>query len=381
MMSAPGSERARCGSAASTTSGTGSGLKSRRCSIPAIALRRLPAPLSRRGQPGELTDPRRRCLDDIRPRRSPVIETRSCCASSRPECSGRTVRWRRSLERYRSISDARSPRRPATLFAIGPTGVGKTRAAEALAESLGDLLGGAMVILHAAQHERVPRAVTGSASYLEPRPATLDTAKALISSTCSLTQPESIVLFDEIEKAHPDIIVTLMSAMDTGELSLPARTDTRRVIDCQRAMFFFTSNLDATERDRRARLIGPRASCRYRMPTMQLMASGIKPELVGRIGAFLVFRPLSARARAEIATAAVAQVAAEYGLHVVGVAAEIISIIVNRPYDDLGARPDEYFIDDMLSGEFSRYAAAGEPTTIIVSACPGPRCIPAAEAP
>ena len=56
-------------------------------------------------------------------------------------------------------------------------------------------------------------------------------------------------------------------------------------------------------------------------------------------------------------------------------------MIVNRPYDDLGARPDEYFIDDMLSGEFSRYAAAGEPTTIIVSACPEPRCIPAAEGP
>jgi hypothetical protein len=271
------------------------------------------------------------------------------------------------------------PRKPATLFALGPTGVGKTRAAQALAESLGDLLAGrwsSFIRLNMNEYQERSRV----SQLLGAPPSYIGYGDGTQLSDMLLAQPESVVLFDEIEKAHPDILVALMSAMDAGELALPARAGTRRAVDCRRAVFFFTANLDATdaiaELDSSGRAQSADTVCRR-----HLTAGGIKPELVGRIGAFLVFRPLSARARAEIGTAAVTKVAAEYGLHVVGVAPELISMIVNRPYDDLGARPDEYFIDDMLSGEFSRYAAAGEPTTIIISACPEPRCIPAAEGP
>jgi hypothetical protein len=56
----------------------------------------------------------------------------------------------------------------------------------------------------------------------------------------------------------------------------------------------------------------------------------------------------------------------------------VISSIVNRPYDDLGARPDEYCIDDLLSAEFSRYASSGQPSAVMIKADPGPVCLPAA---
>ncbi len=189
-------------------------------------------------------------------------------------------------------------------------------------------------------------------------------------------QPESVVLFDEIEKAHRDVLVTLMSAMDIGELSSPGPTARGPGIDCRRAVFFFTSNIDVadaiTELDADGTVISVPAICR-RHPE----AGRIQPELVGRISAFPIFRPLSARARAEIATAAVAKVAAEYGLQVVRVAPEVVSAIVSRPYDNLGARPDECYIDEFLASEFSRYIANGGQPTVKIDVGPAPTCVPA----
>jgi hypothetical protein len=269
------------------------------------------------------------------------------------------------------------PRRPSTIFALGPTGVGKTRAAEALAESLGELLDGrwsSFIRLNMNEYEerhRVSQLLGAPPSYVGYGDGT-----HLIDRLAA--QPESVVLFDEIEKAHPDILIALMSAMDAGELSSPAPAARDRLVDCRRAVFFFTSNIDVA--DAIAELdaaSGPTQSVDA-TSRRHLTAGGIRPELVGRIGAFLAFRPLSPRARAEIATAAVAKVAAEYGLTVVRVAPEVISAIVSRPYDDLGARPDEYYIDDILSAEFSRYASSGGPQTVYIDASPSPVCMPAA---
>jgi ATP-dependent Clp protease ATP-binding subunit ClpA len=192
-----------------------------------------------------------------------------------------------------------------------------------------------------------------------------------------IAQPESIVLFDEIEKAHPDILVTLMSAMDAGELSSAAPAARGRVIDCRRAVFFFTSNIDATGAIAELDAEAGSAESTDGICRRHLAVSGIKPELIGRIGAFLVFRPLDERARAEIATSAVARVAAEYGLTVVRVAPQVVGDIIGRPYDRLWARPDEYYIDDVLGSVFSRYVADGGARTVCIEAGPPPVCLPA----
>lgn len=268
------------------------------------------------------------------------------------------------------------PRRPATLFAVGPTGVGKTRTAQALAESLGTLLDGrwsSLVRLNMneySERHRVSQLLGAPPSYIGYGDGTV-----LIDRL--VAQPESVVLFDEIEKAHPDILVTLMSAMDAGELSSPAPAAHGRAVDCRRAVFFFTSNIDVREAMAELDQAANPAESADVTCRRHLTASGIKSELIGRIGAFLVFRPLSERARAEIATAAVARVAAEYGLTVVRVAPEIISDIVGRPYGNFGARPDEYYIDDMLGPEFARYAAECGEASVCVEARPEPTCVAA----
>lgn len=269
------------------------------------------------------------------------------------------------------------PRRPTTIFALGPTGVGKTRAAEALAESLGVVLGGrwsSFIRLNMNEYQerhRVSQLLGAPPSYIGYGDGT-----HLIDRLAA--QPESVVLFDEIEKAHPDILVALMSAMDAGELSSPAPAARSRLVDCRRAVFYFTSNVDVIDAITELDADSDPAQSVDGTCRRHLKAGGIRPELVGRIGAFLAFRPLSSRARAEIATAAVARVAAEYGLKVVRVAPDVISAIVSRPYDELGARPDEYYIDDLLSAEFSRYASSRGPQTVSIDCNPSPVCMPAA---
>lgn len=268
------------------------------------------------------------------------------------------------------------PRRPATLFALGPTGVGKTHAAMALAESLGALLGGRwssfirLSMNEYGERHRVSQLLGAPPSYVGYGDATLLTDRLA-------AQPESIVLFDEIEKAHPDILIALMGAMDAGELSSPAPAAHGQSVDCRRAVFFFTSNIDITDIVAELDAAGTPAPSADSICRRHLASARLRPELAGRIGTFLVFRPLSARARAEIATAAVVSVAAEYGLTVIRVAPEIITAIVSRPYDDLGARPDAYYIDDLLGAVFSRYAATSDRPTVAVEASPAPTCVPA----
>jgi ATP-dependent Clp protease ATP-binding subunit ClpB len=331
------------------------------------------APVSR--QPGDLTD-----LDavtsTIMPHAAALLDEAELLRELKTRVYGQDSALEVTARRVSRHVGRSQPRKPATLFAVGPTGVGKTETAKALAESLGQLLGGrwsSLVRLNMNEYQerhRVSQLLGAPPSYVGYGDGT-----QLIEQLAA--QPESVVLFDEIEKAHPDILVALMSAMDTGELSSPAPTARGRVIDCRRAIFFFTSNIDAASVIAALDAVdGPGESvdavCRR-----HLGASGIRPELVGRIGAFLVFRPLSDLARAEIATAALVRVAAEYSLAVEKIDPEIVSSIVNRPYDGLGARPDEYYIDDMLGAEFARYAATAENRTIRLVATPRPACVPA----
>ena len=112
------------------------------------------------------------------------------------------------------------------MFAVGPSGVGKTRAAEALAQALNGLLeagaGYQFLRLDMAEYQeshRVSQLLGAPQGYVGHGEGSqlLDTLAA---------NPRTIVLFDEIEKAHPSILRVLMNAMDAGRLSSSSRTET-----------------------------------------------------------------------------------------------------------------------------------------------------------
>ena len=269
----------------------------------------------------------------------------------------------------------RAPRRPLTLFAIGPTGVGKTRSAEMLPQALS----------HVSQD-------SGRVSYLRldmPEYQERHRVSQLLGAPQGYigygqgaqfvdmlaADPQTIVLFDEIEKAHPDVLRTLMNAMDAGRLSTSAMTAHGRQIDCRSAIFLFTSNLaaDPILSELRARDGFADSAIVNEVCRRHLRASGIAPELIGRITAFLVFQPLSYESRAAITALAIASVAEEYGLHVTRVDPVVVAKILERVGEDaFGARPLEYMVDDFLGAAFIEAGALG--FDVPMQVCDGMPC-------
>lgn len=271
------------------------------------------------------------------------------------------------------------PRRPATLVAVGPTGVGKTASAEylsvALQHQLHDRQPYGYLRLDMSEYQeqfRVSQLLGAPQGYVGH-----DQGSQLVNTLRS--NPRTIVLFDEIEKAHRDILRALMNAMDAGRLSSSQAVGDGHEIDCRRAIFIFTSNLDADGilKDLTTRNgFGDRSAtddvCRSR-----LRLAGVAPELIGRIGCFLVFRPINRPARAEIVTLAITRVAEEYGVRVARIDPAVVGDILNVSQDHrFGVRPDEYLVDELLGSCFAEAAAGGLEAPALVSAGPPYRCLP-----
>ncbi len=184
--------------------------------------------------------------------------------------------------------------------------------------------------------------------------------------------PRTIVLFDEIEKAHPVILRTLMNGMDAGRLSSAAGFSSGHEVDCRKAVFFFSSNIEAgpllAEVEARA---SDDPAVESEICRRRLKAAGMAPEIVGRIGHFLVYRPLLAETQAAIMAISIGEVAKEYGLTVQEIAPNVIIELMGRlRTTDLGARPSRYLIDDMLGSELAKAAREYGCITVVVSGPP-----------
>lgn len=253
------------------------------------------------------------------------------------------------------------PRRPLTVVNVGPTGVGKTETARTLPKAIKALVPDgeayAFLRLDMAEYQERHRVsqLTGAPQGYIGYGDGAQLADALAAN------PRTMVLFDEIEKAHPNILRAIMNAMDAGRLSTSAPTAAGREIDCRKAIFVFTSNIDATgiltELEQRNAFGEPAVVdevCRNR-----LKVAGIAPELVGRISCFLVFRPLSPEIQAEVVTLAIVAVAREYCLEVGRIQPTVIIAILHETRAvNFGARPFEYVIEELLGQCFAEAVAA-----------------------
>jgi ATP-dependent Clp protease ATP-binding subunit ClpB len=182
----------------------------------------------------------------------------------------------------RSRAGLSDPRRPIGSFIfLGPTGVGKTELARALAEFLFDDEH-AMVRIDMSEYmekhsvSRLIGAPPGYVGYEEGGQLTEAVRR----------RPYSVLLFDEIEKANPDVFNIFLQIMDDGRL-----TDGKgRVVDFKNTIMIMTSNIGSLSLA--GDLTSPERFARASEQVMTALRGHFKPEFLNRIDDIVVFRPL-----------------------------------------------------------------------------------------
>ena len=182
----------------------------------------------------------------------------------------------------RARAGLQDPNRPVGSFVfLGPTGVGKTETARALAEFLFDDER-AMVRLDMSEYmekHAVARMIGAPPGYVG-----YDEGGQLTESV--RRRPYSVVLFDEIEKAHPDVFNVLLQILDDGRL-----TDSKgRVVDFKNTVLIMTSNLGSREIQSAAE--NPHADRDIKKEVLQVLRDHFKPEFLNRIDDIVVFKQL-----------------------------------------------------------------------------------------
>ena len=191
----------------------------------------------------------------------------------------------------RSRAGLSDPKRPIGSFIfLGPTGVGKTETARALAEFLFDDEQ-AMVRIDMSEYmekHAVARLIGAPPGYIG-----YDEGGQLTEAV--RRRPYAVILFDEVEKAHPDVFNVLLQVMDDGRL-----TDSKgRTVDFKNTVLIMTSNLGA------AMLAGDTLKNEHdfeqaRESVMRVLREHFRPEFLNRVDDIVIFRPLGAAQLSQI---------------------------------------------------------------------------------
>ena len=181
----------------------------------------------------------------------------------------------------RARAGLQDPNRPMGSFMfLGPTGVGKTELAKALAEFLFD---NENAIIRVDMSEYMEKHSVARLIGAPPGYVGYDEGGALTEAV--RRRPYQVVLFDEIEKAHPDVFNVLLQVLDDGRL-----TDGQgRTVDFRNALIIMTSNLGAeylvSQRE------GEKTSA-MREKVMEMVRAHFRPEFLNRIDAIILFQRL-----------------------------------------------------------------------------------------
>ena len=183
----------------------------------------------------------------------------------------------------RSRAGLSDPKKPIGSFIfLGPTGVGKTELARALAEFLFDDEH-AMVRIDMSEYmekHAVARLIGAPPGYVG-----YDEGGQLTEAV--RRRPYCVILFDEIEKAHPDVFNVLLQILDDGRL-----TDSKgRTVDFKNAVIIMTSNIGASYLQAEG-LASPEAFAEATEHVMEALRQHFRPEFLNRVDDVIVFSPL-----------------------------------------------------------------------------------------
>ena len=183
----------------------------------------------------------------------------------------------------RARSGIKDPRRPVGSFLfLGPTGVGKTELAKTLAETLFDTEA-AMVRIDMSEYmekHSVARMIGAPPGYVG-----YDEGGQLTEAV--RRKPYAVILFDEIEKAHPDVFNVLLQVLDDGRI-----TDSQgRTVDFKNTIIIMTSNLGS--RHLLEGVTGDTIPESVRESVMMELRKSFRPEFLNRIDETILFKPLT----------------------------------------------------------------------------------------
>ena len=269
----------------------------------------------------------------------------------------------------RSRAGLQDPKRPIGSFIfLGATGVGKTELAKALAECLFDDEN-MMTRIDMSEYQE-----TFSATRLIGAPpgyVGYDEGGQLTEAV--RRKPYSVVLFDEIEKAHPDVFNILLQVLDDGRL-----TDNKgRTVNFKNTIIIMTSNLltgkesevfgnqdaDNTQISEATRQKLVNQLTQPRLSTNGTPISGLRPEFVNRIDDIIMFHALTRSEIEQIVRIHVATIARrleEQGI-TLRVHNDAISFLAEEGFDpDFGARPVKRALQQHLLNDLSRAILSGQ---------------------
>ncbi len=252
----------------------------------------------------------------------------------------------------RTRAGLKDPKRPSGSFIfLGPTGVGKTELAKALAELL---FGDETALIQMDMSEYMEKHTVSRLVGSPPGYVGYDEGGQLTEAV--RRKPFAVVLFDEIEKAHPDIFNTLLQILEDGRL-----TDAQgRTVDFKNTILIMTSNLGTA--DLRKANVGFQKFSeavtyeRMKSKVNEALKAHFKPEFLNRIDEVIVFHELQISEVVEIVELLVKRVIDQ--LEAQGIAVELTPVakefVAQKGYDPtLGARPLRRAIQQLIEDPLS----------------------------
>ena len=260
----------------------------------------------------------------------------------------------------RNQSGIRTGKRPIGSFMfLGPTGVGKTELAKALAEVLFD---DESALIRFDMSEYMEKFAASRLNGAPPGYVGYEEGGELTEKVRN--RPYSVLLFDEVEKAHPDIFNVLLQVLDDGQL-----TDSKgRKVDFSNTIIIMTSNLGATAlRDDKTVGFGAR-DIRFDQANMEKrileeLKKTYRPEFINRIDEKVVFHSLSAEDMQEVVKIMVQPLIgslAEQGI-VLKFQASALKLLAQEGYDpEMGARPLRRTLQTQVEDKLSELLLTGD---------------------